>query len=423
MTTQSTFDYVPDESEKKHEKPIKPVGAHKPTAAESVKAHIAESDTALAVIEIKRDTALTVFTAEKGLDPYLAELEARARASIVGADETTIAGQDIIRSVAYSISKSKKPIENLAADLKKDAYALVDKVNLERDRGIKCLDDLQKELRRPLTEYEEKEKARIAAHKQRLEVLAALPVFVDEPTSEAVRQRINNLTDFNDIEWQEYTESAKSVRKTVEDQLADMLVKIKKAEDDSAELARLRKEQAEREQKERDEKIAADAAEAARKEAERIAAEEKAAIEKKAAEERAAKQKVIDDQAAALAKAEQDKKDAAEAKRVADEKAAADAKALAEKVEADKKEAQAKAERDKAAALKKQQDDAAAAQKVIDDAAAKRAADTAHKSKINNAAKDAIQAIMDNEKFGDDLAVEIVKAIAQGTIPNVTITY
>ncbi len=505
MTAQQTFDYVPDESEKTPEKSPSQSTGNRPPPPESV------TITALAVIEIKKDNALSVFTAEKGLDPYLVELEARARAAIEGYDITTIAGQDGIRSVAYSLARSKKPLENMAAELKKESDALIDKVNAERNRGIKFIDDLQKELRRPLTEYEEKEKARISAHKQRLEVLAALTVFVEEPTSDAVRQRINNLADFNEVEWQEYTESAKAVRKTVEDHLADMLVKIKKAEDDASELARLRKEQAEREQKERDEKIAADAAAKAKAEAEekaRLEQEEKdriaaaalkaeqdrlAAVEKKAADDAAAAARALKDaeelaekqrldreaevkkeQDAAAErervakekadKAEQDRKDAhvqamfrmAETAKIPEQATsivlmskinslavlrerdwqefepeaagiykvgAANLKATLNKVTADEKAAEEKRRKeDDEKAAQAERDRAAAAQKVIDDATAKRAADTAHKSKINNEAKAAILkagAILD----ADERAQAIVTAIAQGKIPHVTITY
>src|ERR1035437_1747966 len=430
MSAQNTFDYQPDESEKKAEKPIKPAGAHKPAAAESVKKQeIIHPETALAVIEIKRENALAVFTAEKGLDPFLAELETRARAAIDGYDITTIAGQDGIRSVAYSLSKSKKPLENLAADLKKDADALIDKVNAERNRGIKFIDDLQKEVRRPLTEYEEKEKVRINGHKQNLDALSVMVVFEGVPTAELVQGRINSLTaNFKDLNWQEFTESAKAATEKVTATLADLLAKIVKADADAAELARFRAAEEQRMQKERDEKIAAEAAEAARKEAERLAAITARNLAEVAEKAAAAAQKVINDQAAALAKAEQAKKDAA-AKVIADkataDKALADAKYASELAATT---ALKKAESDKAAALKKQKDDAAAAQKVIDDAAIKQAAadklrsdNAAHQAKIMRESLVGLKAI--SPGLPEDYLKQVIIAIAAGKIPHITIKY
>jgi len=413
MTAQSTFDYVPDEQEKKVAQPAAP----KKTAAESVKAHIAESDsvTALAVIEIKKENALTVFTTEKGLDPFLVELETRARAAIDGFDITTIAGQDGIRSVAYSLSKSKKPLENLASDLKKESDALIDKVNSERNRGIKFIDDLQKELRRPLTEWEAMEKARVAAHEDALvAILSHGPLGLENPTSAFIESRLNSLHALPKRDWQEFMARANSAYKETGDALAIAFGKALTAEENAAELARLREEQAAREKKAREDKIAADAAEAARKEAERVAeitARNLAEVAEKAA---AIAQKVIDDQAAALAKAEQDKKDAA--------KALEDAKYVAELA---RKAALEKAESDKAAALKKQEDDIAAAKKVIDDAAAKRAADQKHKETVNNEAMNALNGALQRE--GTVLVVAdlraIITVIAKGEVQNVSIKY
>lgn len=401
MTTQATMDYVPDEPQKKAE-PAKP-------ATESVKKQeIIQPETALAVIEIKKETALTVFTAEKGLDPYLAELEARARASIAGADVSTIAGQDIIRSVSYSVSKSKKPLETLAADLKKDAYALVDKVNTERDRGIKILDDLQKELRRPLTEWETAEKNRVDGHKARLQSILDLEVFENtaayknpdgsfslKPESYHVNQRLETLDGIcKDVNWQEFAESAKAAIEKVRAALSDMLVQMKKAEADAAELARLRKEQAEREQKERDERIAAEAA-----------AKAKAESEAKAAKE-----------ASDLAAEVQREKDAAAKALLSAEKEKQDAIFAAAKAE---REAEAKA----AKAVQDEKDRVAAAKLAEEKAEAARAADKAHKAKINNAAVASIKALPAFTLFPDVGIQELIVAIAKGEIPNVTIKY
>lgn len=299
MTAQKTFEYVPptpeeeDAADQKHQAQMADLEPqadscpqHEDAAPAPDPAPKPAAHPPLAVIEIKKESAMAVFTAENGLDPYLKELEKRARASVAGCDVTTIAGQDAIRSAAYSLARSKAPLKDMADELNEQAKAVVKKVNAERDRGIAYIDELQAELRRPLTEYEEREKIRIKAHKDRLSDLEGLAVLAPglPVTSEEIQARIDRLAaDFKDVNWQEFTESAKAATEKTQNTLADMLVKTKKAEDDAAELVRLRKEQADREQKERDDKIARDAAENARIEAERVAEENR----KKAAAEAA----------------------------------------------------------------------------------------------------------------------------------------
>lgn len=492
MTTQATLDYVPDEPEK--DSKIERKGAidssretskHKSAGLQTPKANApdvsgdagstpaevkikgsaesAPATTPLAVIEVKRETALSVFTAEKGLDPYLAELERQARASIAGADVSTIAGQDIIRSVSYSVSKSKKPLENLAAELKKEAYALVEKVNDERDRGIKVLDDLQKELRRPLTEYEEKESERKAAHLDRIRQINDLAVFQGDVDSVGLQGRLDYLAaSFKDMNWQEFTESAKTATDTVTKTLNDMLEKAKKAEADAAELERLRTEKAARDQKERDDKIAADAAAQAKKDAEELAEKQRLEREEQVEKDKQAAQKVIDDQAAALAVAETNRKNTHEQRlekmaamtmfqeepsaaaiqaRIENlkdfegidwqeyQQRAVDTKIKVGKELADflhetqiaegKKAAEAKRISDEKAA-QAERDRIAEEQRVQKEADDKRAADTKHKAKINNEILTALKAIgmMDDQTWKD-----VITAIAQGKIPHTTIKY
>lgn len=493
MTNESTFDYVADEQDKKPEAPVKAAAKQKP-AAESVKNTekkprqntgnhpdpmeqevMPPSGVGLAVIEIKKETALSVFTAENGLDPYLVELEARARAAIAGADETTIAGQDIIRSTAYSLSKSKKPLENLAATLKMEADALIAKVNNERDRGIDFITDLQKEIRRPLTEYEEREKTRIDVHKARLDVLMAMIAFEGEPTSADVGARINELAAFKEFNWQEFTESAKATREKVEAHLAEMLVKIKKAEDDAAELARFRAAEDEKNKAldamyaaANTDNVAFDAAAKAKKDAEDEAERQRVAREAVVQKEKDDLQREKDESDAKVTKAEEDRaaghtqavfqmaalaqvneqhtaaavqsrldtlkiihegRDWQEFKTEADEIFTVTSKNLVilhGKAVAAEKEKQRIA--DKAALDKVLQDAldlAAAEKKREDEAKALREADKTHRAKINNEAMNTLNGALQRE--GVVLVVAdlrtIITVIARGEVDHLTIKY
>lgn len=418
MTSQNTFDYVAPPPEEKAD--TCPQHENAAPAADPAPAP-AGGTTAVTVIEIKQENMLAAFTTEKGLDPYLEELARRARASIVGSDVTTIAGQDIIRSVAYSLAKSKKPLETMADALTQAAKATIWKVNEERDRGIAAIDELQTELRRPLTEYEAREKTRIKAHKDRLLEIAGLATFPAglPVTCEEIQARIDRLGSFKDVQWQEFTESARAAMENFTKTMTDMLENTKKAEAAAAELAQLRAAEAARLQKEHDDRIAREAAEKAR-----IDAEMKAAIEKKQAEEAAAA--VLKAETEAKEKAEREKKEAEERAAAAAEKAKADAKAAEDKRLADLKAAEEKAEREKAAAVQAEKDRVAAEKKKQDDADAARAANEKHKAKINGEALRFIMTTITACQTGagaEEIAKAIVIAIAKGEIPSVTIKY
>jgi hypothetical protein len=251
-----------------------------------------------------------------------------------------------------------------------------------------------------------------------------------------------------------------------------MLVTIKKAEDDAAELAIFRQKQEEenaRGQKIYDEahtdNVAFDAAAKATKDAEEEAERQRVAREAEVQKEQdaaAERERLANERAE---KAEKDRKDAhfqamfqlAEMIKVPAEAPAAiiqsrldtlkvihqrDWQEFAPEAQeiftvgsknlgilhgkAVKAEADKKAKEDKAALDKVLQDAldlAAAEKKKDDDAKALREADKTHRAKINNAALAAIKALPSMALVPDATIQEIIVAIAKNQIPNITIKY
>ena len=343
----------------------------------------------IAIIEIPEEKALSVFTAEKGLDPYLEQIAAQARAFVP--DVSTKKGRDNIASIAYKVRQSKSAMD-------KAGKALVDKlkeqpklVDAERKRMREYLDALAEEVRKPLDEFEAAEAERVEALKTKIATIKSYRETTEAMTSIDIAEvivRAESVTvdqSFEEFEAEAHREKAATI-----EALNAALVKQKQREEEQAELDRLRAEAAAREQKEREERIAKEAAERAKREAAEAAAREKAEAEAKAKAEREAAERRELELKLAAEKAEREKLEAEErAKRAA-----------LEAEERIKREAEAKA--------------AAEAE-----SARKREANNKHRAKINNE----ILAVLEASGVTKDQAKKIIAMIAKGEVPHTKIMY
>lgn len=323
-------------------------------------------------------------------------------------DISTATGRKAIASLAYKVARSKTALDEmgkeLAADLKRQTNAIDAERRTIRDR----LDALQEQVRKPLTDWENAEKQRVADHEAALLAITESPLYGARETSAEVRARLDYLTNYPARDWQEFAERA---RKTLDAEIArtrDILATVEKRESEAAELERLRAERIAREQAERDARIAAEAAERARREAEDKAARAQALADAKAREARE--------------KAEREKAAAEQAARQAEErarKAEADRIAAEQKAKADAEAAAAKAERDRHEAIEAERKRVADEKAAQAREAAKREANKKHRDEINRNAKQSFVAC----GMAEDAAELAVALIAQGAIPNVAITY
>ena len=295
---------------------------------------------------------------EGGADPILDEIENQVRSGVY--DISTAKGRDEIKSVAYKIARSKTALDNMGKALGEEALRTKQAIDSERRKVRERLDALKDEIRKPLTEFEEREKNRIAGHEQAIsDIRDAVNFDVPDPDVETISARIESMEKRCRREWEEFSQRGADAYKASKEKLTQMLDARKKRDAEQAELERLRREQEERERLEREERMKQEAADKARREA-----EEKA---KKEAEE--------------------------SARRAAEEKEAA-LKAERERVEREKREQE--------------------------ELAAKREADKNHKAKINNGA---LSCLTEKCGLDDDQANSVVAAIARGEIKHVKIFY
>lgn len=363
------------------------------------------------LVVLQNITPLQVFSDQQTADALFEKI--KAEAASCGTDVSTEEGRAAIKSMAYKIARSKTALDEMGKALTEEARKTIESVNAERNRLKEKMQALQDDVRRPLTEFETREKLRVEEREGRIAEMSGLLVFLGHsdngphPLLPEIEQRLTKLAQLAQFEWQEFSERAAKMKAEVRRQLTDHLESRKKYDADQAELARLRKEEEDRKAEAERKRIADEAAAKAKADA-----EAKAAEDARIAQEKADREKAEADQRAADEKARADK---AEADRIAAE----------EKHKADLKAAEEKAQRDAEAAAQKERDRQAAEQKAAADAEAKRNADLEHKKKINNAA---VTAMIDHMRMYDldiseDQAKCLLTGIASGKVPNVKILY
>lgn len=373
------------------------------------------SETGLAVVDTLK--AEVVF-APGGVDAVLEKIFTEVRSTKT--DISTKAGRAAVASLAHKVARSKTALDelgkNLVADWKQKANAVDADRRLIRDK----LDALKDEVRKPLTDWENAEKARVEGHEKAVAEIRAMASFdVAEPSSSQVKARIATLDGLPPREWHEFSQVASDVTAAVRASLNASLDAAVRRETERAELARLQKEAAEREQRERDERLRAEAAEKARLAAEAEAKEKARLAFEEAERERLRIEREKAEAEAAAVRAQQ-AAERAEAERIAaQEKARVDAEALAAKVEAERIAAAERAERERIAAVEAERKRVADERAAQEAEAARREANKRHAAKINNEARDALVKV----GITAEQATAVVVAIARGEVPHIRISY
>lgn len=336
-----------------------------------------------AVAVPSKETALQVYSATNGLDPFLQKI--REEIDCFVPDVTTRKGREAIASIAYKVARSKTALDNVGKELVAELKEVPKKIDAERKRMRDLLESWQEEVRKPLTDWEQAEADRVARIQAQVAKLA--DTDVTDMTAVDIKASIDNLeAHVIDARYEEFEAEAHRVKASSLAALREAMEKQEKHEAEQAELAELRRKQAEQEQKDREARIAQEAAEKAQREA-----EAKAQAERDAAAHR---ERELELQAERAKRAEleaQQRADQAErdAQRRAEEAAAAERKRQAEEVARIESEAKA------------------------------READKAHKKAINNTA---LAAFIDGG-MTEECAKLAVTLIAKRAIPNIAIQY
>ncbi|UVK96491.1 hypothetical protein [Pseudomonas sp. B21-048] len=372
-----------------------------------------------------QETALAVFTAEKGLEPWLQQI----RTEIDGftPDISTRKGRDAIASMAYKVARSKTALDDVGKKLVADLKEVPKKIDAERKRVRDTLEAWQEEVRRPLNEWQAAEDARIDRHNSAIEKIRLTAIDLDGITAEDLADRVAQLEAIALGEgWEEFEAEAARGKDKALVILRAALTARRQYEADQAALARRRAEDELREQQEREARIAREAEERALREAEqRAQAEREAAarreqelIDSAANAKRAAEKAAADAEAAAELQRRQLKLQAEQAQLAAEQaeasRLAAEQRAEQARVATEQRAIQA-AEDARLAEIKRQND---AADENIRQAAL-READIEHKKAINRKALEAFVI----GGMTEECAKQAITLIAQRKIPAISIQY
>lgn len=349
----------------------------------------------VSVDDISEDNAPLIYVPD-GLKPFIE----RVRSEVTGEvpDLSTKKGRDRIASLAAKVSKSKVAVEKPGRDYLKRLKDQPRIVEAELREFVNSMDALRDEVRKPLTDWEAKEAARVADFEERITQLKEFAVASDELSAAGIQVQIDNLQAIDIAEsWQEFEAEAHRVKAASLETLQQLLTKRQAHEAQQAELERLREEQAAQAQREREAQLVREAEERTRAEAAQAAQAERDAVIRREAEAKA--------QSEARERQLQQQAEAAERERLASQQRAEQAE----------KDAAAKAEAAAAAERQRYLDE----QKEVARQAALREADQANKAKVNRAALDAFIA----GGMPEDCAKQAVVLIAKRQIPNIVINY
>ena len=326
------------------------------------------------VIVAEKEALQAFFTDGRNLDEFFGKVEKMARGLV--ADPLTKEGASQIKTCARQIASVKKKVDDYGKDVVAKLKDLPNVIDENRRKFREKMEALQDEIRRPVTEIENRE--------DEIDGIKGIHLRLATADSEQIKKELDSVRSIplTEDKWHESLEKAKAAVEGEAKALALLMDTAMKREKEARELAELRKKQEEADRIIREQKIREEAERKAREQAEARAAAERARMqrEKEEAERRAA--------------------------------------------EAEKRAREAQEAARKAA---QQQNAPTAMSKTLP--AAKPSAWTQEQKDINNAIVDAIAAIIEDKlqgftESGYELAArEIVKAVLKGKISNLKVVY
>lgn len=233
-------------------------------------------------VNVTMKEGLTAFFADgKNLDELYAGIEKTARGLV--ADPLTKEGASQIKGCARQLASLKKKIDDIGKDVVAELKDLPKKIDANRKKFRDSMEALQDDIRRPVTEIENRE--------DEIEGIKNTHVRLAGADSDTLKAEIESIRaiPLTEEKWHESLEKATAAIEG-EIKALDLLKDAAlKREAEARELEELRKKQEEAERIIREQKIKEEAARKAREEAEARAAAEKARLqrEKEEAERRA----------------------------------------------------------------------------------------------------------------------------------------
>lgn len=336
----------------------------------------------LEIVAVEQPEIIEAFKVEGGTKALFDRVSENARSVVF--DMGVKKDRESLKSFAYSLARIKTTVDNHGKELVSGIKQQAAVIDADRKFWRDNMELLQDEIRKPLTDFEQAEKDRVAKHENAIQAIKSFANndFLITASSSMIEGAIAAINDrVIDSSYEEYEEQAKLAKFETIETLRNALTETQALEAERAELERLRIAEQQRIQQEREAQIAREAAEKATREA-----EEKARFEA----ERVQREKAELEQREARLKAE---KEAAELRA---QQAAENERKRIEAEQAAKAEFERKAEE-------------------------ARLANVEHRRQINREALEAIKGVC--PELSEPQVKSLVGAIISGLIPHVSIKY
>ena len=301
----------------------------------------------LEIVAIEQPEIIEAFKVEGGTRALFERVSENARSVVF--DMGVKKDRESLKSFAYSLARIKTTVDNHGKELVSGIKQQAAVIDADRKFWRDNMELLQDEIRKPLTDFEQTEKDRVAKHENAIQAIKGFANndFLITANSSMIEGAIAALNDrVIDSSYEEYEEQAKLAKFETIEVLRKALTETQALEIERAELERLRIAEQQRIQQEREAQIAREAAEKATREAEEKAhfEAERVQREKLEAEQREARLKA--EKEAALLREEQLKQQAIEREKQAEIDRQNAIEAERKRIE---QEAQAKAEAERKA--------------------------------------------------------------------------
>ena len=217
----------------------------KETTEKTTEALIVDTDYSVLVVE-KKDLQAFFLDAEK-LDALYGHVEKMARALV--ADPLTKEGASQIKSCARQIASVKKRIDDIGKEVVADLKKLPGQIDANRKSLRERLEALQDDIRRPVTEIENRE--------DEIDGIKSIHMRLANAASGDIHKELEFVRSIplTEEKWHESLEKAKAAIDGEAKALALLLDTALKREKDAAELEQLRKNQEEADRIIRENKI------------------------------------------------------------------------------------------------------------------------------------------------------------------------
>jgi len=198
------------------------------------------------------DQARVILLDAQRFDQFYDKVKGETDAHV--ADVSTAAGRAALKSLAFRVTKTHTTLKSASLELTEGWRKQTAAVNAARGPMIERLTALAAEVRKPLTDWEEAEAARVAANDATLSEMRAAAAVTSEDTSVTVTTRGREIyaRTFEAPQWLAHeADEAETVKDATVAALVAARNRLAKDEADAAELEVLRREKAERDERDR----------------------------------------------------------------------------------------------------------------------------------------------------------------------------